>query len=272
MAHGRMLAFRFNFPDISHQPYALCFLLLLSGCYGNTAATDPGAATSRLIPLLEDQDPQMRATAAQALGKIAAPDAAAALLRSLNDTDPAVRAMSAWALGNLGEDVLDQAGVELARRMDDPSPAVKQAAAQALGAVGSTQTIVELLTERLTHSDVETRRAAVQALTWLEAGSAYHVLIKALGDSDAQVRQGAVAALGEMVDPRSLPAIRDRLLKDTDAGVRGEAAYRLGKFGDRTIVPALRSVLARDPDAAVRRWTSWSLEQIESTNLPNRTS
>lgn len=241
----------------------------LSGCYGNTAATDPTATASRLVALLRDQDPQVRATAAQALGKIAAPGTAAALLRSLDDRDPAVRAMSAWALGRFGEDALDQAGLDLAKRLDDPSPSVKQAAAQALGAVGGTQTIVELLTERLAHADVESRRAAVSALTWLEAGSAFHALMRALGDSDAQVRQGAVAALGEMVDPRSLPAIRDRLLRDTDAGVRGEAAYRLGKFGDRTIVPALRSAAAHDRDAVVRRWAAWALAQIESTNLPN---
>jgi len=235
----------------------------LSGCYGNTAATDPNAAAARLIELLQDEDPRIRLTAAQALGKIAAPDTAGALLRSLDDADPSVRAMSAWALGRLGEAVLDPAGLELVNRLDDPSPAVKLAAAEALGEIGGTQTIVELLTERLRHADVESRRAAVRALTWLEAESAHHALITALSDSDAQVRQGAVAALGEMVDSRSLPPIRDRLLKDAHAGVRGEAAFRLGKFGDSTVVPALRSASARDPDAAVRRWASWALEQIE---------
>jgi hypothetical protein len=234
----------------------------LGGCYGNTAATDPNAAAARLVTLLEDQDPHMRTTAAQALGKIAAPGTVPALLRSLEDADPAVRAMSAWALSRFGEDVLDQAGLELAALLDDPSPAVKLAAAQALGAVGGTQTIVELLAERLRSPDVETRRAVVSALTWLEAASAHHALLAALNDPDAQVRQGAIAALGEMVDPRSLPAIRERLLKDADAGVRGEAAYRLGKFGDRTVVPALRSAAARDPHAVVRRWAAWALEQI----------
>lgn len=235
----------------------------LSGCYGDTAATDPEAAAASLIELLQDEDPRMRRTAAQALGKIAAPDTAGALLQSLDDADAGVRAMSAWALGRLGEDVLDPAGLELAKRLDDPSPAVKLAVAEALGEIGGTQTIVELLTERLMYPDVDSRRAAVQALTWLEAGSAHHALIAALADSDAQVRQGAVAALGEMVDARSLPPIRDRLLKDQDPGVRGEAAFRLGKFGDLTVVPALRSASARDPDATVRRWASWALQQID---------
>ncbi|HYM37581.1 MAG TPA: HEAT repeat domain-containing protein [Nitrospiraceae bacterium] len=253
----------------------LLVALLLSGingCYGNQTATDPNVSASRLVALLHDPDPQIRTTAAQALGKIAIPGTASALLRSLHDDDPTVRAMSAWALGNLGEDVLDQAGLELAQRLDDPSAEVKQAAAQALGAVGGTQSIVGLLTERLASANVESRRAAVSALTWLEADSAYHALTTALGDPDARVRQGAVAALGEMVDPRSLPAIRDRLLKDADAGVRGEAAYRLGKFGDRTIVPALRSASTHDRDAAVQRWAAWALEQIEPANPLSRIS
>lgn len=242
---------------------ALLLLSSLNSCYGNQAATDPQAAAARLVELLQDEDPQTRLTAAQALGKIAAPDTAGALVRRLDDADPAVRAMSAWALGQFGEDVLDQAGLALAARLDDRSAAVKQAAAQALGSVGGTQTIIELLTERLRHPNVETRRAVVQALTWLEAESAHHALMTALADSDARVRQGAVAALGETVDPRSLPAIRDRLLNDSDAGVRGEAAFRLGKFGDATVVPALRSASARDSNAVVRGWASWALEQIE---------
>ncbi len=245
----------------------LLIVVLLSGgngCYGNTAATDPNAAAARLVALLEDPTPQIRVTAAQALGKIAVPGTVPVLLRSLKDADPAVRATSAWALGRFGEDVLDQAGLELATLLDDPSPAVKLAAAQALGAVGGTQTIIELLTERLTSPDIETRRAVVSALTWLEASSAHHALLKALNDPDAQVRQGAIAALGEMVDPRSLPAIRERLLKDADAGVRGEAAYRLGKFGDRTVVAALQAASVRDPDAVVRRWAAWAIEQITS--------
>lgn len=264
MAYGRRASQRLGFPAIRYQPYALCLALLLPGCWNQSPPSDPIQQTSALVALLRDSDPAMRTTAAQALGKIARPEAVPALLRSLNDADPAVRTMSAWALGNYGEDVLDAAGLELARQLDDPSPAVKRAAALALGNIGGTQTIVELLVERLKTPDVETRRAAVSALTWLEAGSAYHAMLAALNDPDAQVRHGAVAALGEMVDPRALPAIRERLAKEADAGVRGEAAYRLGKFGDRTVLVALQAAAQSDPDPVVRRWASWAIEQIGS--------
>jgi HEAT repeat protein len=242
---------------------AVCALLLfLPGCWNQSPPSDPVHQTSTLVALLADSDPTMRTTAAQALGKIARPEAVPALLRSVNDAEPSVRAMSAWALGNYGEDVLDAAGLELAGRLDDSAPAVKRAAALALGNIGGTQAIVELLSERLKSPDVETRRAAVSTLTWLEAGSAYHAVLAAVHDPDAQVRHGAVAALGEMVDPRALPAIRERLAKDVDAGVRGEAAYRLGKFGDRTVMPALETAAENDPDPIVRRWAAWALEQI----------
>ena len=265
MAYGLRASHQPGFPALRCQPYALCLALLLSGCWNQSPPSDPIRQTSALVALLADSDPAMRTTAAQALGKIARPEAVPALLRSVNDAEPAVRAMSAWALGNYGEDVLDQAGLELTKRLDDPSPAVNRAAALALGNIGGTQAIIELLSERLKSPDVETRRAAVSALTWLEAGSAYHAVLAALNDSDAQVRHGAVAALGEMVDPRALPAIRERLTKDPDAGVRGEAAYRLGKFGDRTVVAALEAAAKNDADPIVRRWASWAIEQIKTS-------
>ena len=90
-------------------------------------------------------------------------------------------------------------------------------------------------------------------------------LVQALSDPDAGVRQGAIAALGELADVRALPVIRDRLLKDPDGGVRSEAAFRLGKFGDRTVVPALRSAAAGDADAGVRRWATWAVQQIQGS-------
>ena len=75
-------------------------------------------------------------------------------------------------------------------------------------------------------------RAAVEALTQLEAKSAYPILRGALTDPDPAVRQGALAALGELGDRRVLPDFQQRLLLDADPGVRTEAAYRLGKLGD----------------------------------------
>ena len=243
--------------------------LALAGCVRDGSSDPPDIVVSRLAMLLKDPDADVRRTAALSLGKIALPETAEALIASLTDADPIVRQYSAWALGNLGDTAIDQAGPALVERLGDSSPAVKTAAALALGNLmgtsGGTQAIVELLTEALRNHDTTTRRAAVLALTWLEAPSAYPSLIEALGDRDALVRQGALAALGELADVRTLPVMRDRLLRDPDPGVRSEAAFRLGKVGDDSVLSVLRLISLKDESQEVRRWASWAMSSIQDT-------
>ena len=245
--------------------YFVMTLLLVglnAGCVAEGPVIDPDALIPRLVELLNDPNPDVRQTAATALGKIASPQAAPALVEKLRDPDPVVRRDSAWALGNLGDEVMDQVGDALVERLGDPSDEVKTAAAQALGSIRATPHIVERLTATLRQADTPTKRAAVQALALLEAPASYHILVEALRDDDARIRQGAVAALGELADTRALPLLRDRLRRDKDVGVRSEAAFRLGKFGDATVVSALQSAAADDGDAGVRRWASWAGAQL----------
>lgn len=235
---------------------------LIAGCVAEAPPTDPAALAPRLVELLNDPNPGVRQTAARALGKIARPQAAPALVEKLRDPDPVVRRDSAWALGNLGDEVMDQVGLALVERLGDPSKEVKTAAAQALGAMRATPEMVERLTAILRQADVPTKRAVLQALALLEAPASYPALVEALRDNDARIRQGAIAALGELADSRALPLLRDRLRHDRDVGVRSEAAFRLGKFGDLTVLSALKSAAAGDGDAGVRRWALWASAQL----------
>jgi HEAT repeat protein len=250
---------RATFP---HSVISLLLVGLIAACVAEAPPTHPDALIPPLVELLNDPNPEVRQTAAMALGKIARPHAAPALVEKLRDPDPVVRRESAWALGNLGDEVTDQAGVALVKRLGDPSDEVKAAAAQALGGMRATPDLVERLTETLRRGDVPTKRATIQALALLEAPASYQALVEALRDDDARVRQGAIAALGELGDARALPLIRDRLLHDRDVGVRSEAAFRLGKFGDATVVSALKSAAAHHGNAEVRRWASWAGAQL----------
>lgn len=247
---------------VSHSLIPLLLVGLIAGCTAEELPTDPDVLIPRLVELLKDPNPDVRQTAALALGKIARPQAAQALVETLRDPDPVVRRDSAWALGNLGDEVMDQVGMALVERLGDPSDEVKTAAAQALGEIRATPDLVERLTAILRQADVPTKRAAVQALALLEAPASYHALVEALRDDDARIRQGTIAALGELADARALPLLRDRLLHDRDAGVRSEAAFRLGKFGDSTVISALKSAAADDGDADVRRWALWAGAQL----------
>jgi HEAT repeat protein len=243
---------------------ALSFLLLAlaSGCILDTPPNEPDAVVPALVRVLNDPDPEVRRNAILALGRIEHPHAVGPLVGRLGDPDPGVREASAWGLGNIGEAALDQAGMPMVQRLSDPSDAVRVAAAQALAAMGATQAMVEALIEILQQRDVQARRAAVQALLGVEARSAYAALVEAVGDEDPRVRQGAIAAIGELGENRAIPLFRDRLAQDTDAGVRGEAAYRLGKLGSPNEVASLRMVAAREELPVVRRWVRWAIDEL----------
>ena len=236
-------------------PVLLVFLLIGdAGCQAEAPVGDPKTVTARLVTLLQDSSPDVRRTAALSLGKIGNSAATTALVEALSDPDSQVREYSAWALGQIGEDVNDGAAVSLAGALGDEHPAVKQAAAQALGKIGSRPPVIAILTQALTVGERSSRRAVVEALTQLEAKKAFPALRKALTDPDPAVRQGALAALGELGDRRALPDFRERLLFDVSPGVRTEAAYRLGKLGDHQELQALDEAAHDDASPVVRVW------------------
>jgi HEAT repeat protein len=112
------------------------------------------------------------------------------------------------------------------------------------------QPVIELLRS----SDVAIRRAAVRALLQVDSSQSVPALVAAGRDSDAEVRQGIVAAVGEWGGAMASPWIRERLVEDPSPGVRAEAAYRLGMLSDPDAKAALNMTIAKDPDSGVRRW------------------
>ncbi len=246
---------------------ALCFALpalcVSLGCQAETPAGDSRKVALHLVTLLDDPSVDVRRTAVLSLGKIGHADAAPALARALADPDSLVREYGAWALGQIGEDVTDEAAVRLADALDDPRRAVRQAAARALGRVGSRQPALAVLKKGLAAGELDRRRAVVGALMQLDAPGAYQNLVTALADPDPAVRQGALAALGEVADRRALGEFRRHLLHDADAGVRAEAAYRIGKLGGAgDDVAVLEQAAATDAAPAVRVWAAWARAAI----------
>lgn len=238
------------------------------GCQASAPHVEPDTIVAVLMTLLEDPSPDTRRTAALSLGKVASPDSSAALIRALQDPDALVRQYTAWALGNLGEQASQEISIPLVPLLRDVSPTVAMAAAEAIGKIGGSERIVKLVTDTVRDPQVHTRRAAVKALFWLEVPSTHDVLVQALQDPDAPVRQGAIAALGELGHVRAVGVMQDRLRHDDDAGVRSEAAYRLGKLGSQTVVPVLRAAEAGDTEGNVRRWARWANEQWAPLDEP----
>ncbi len=246
-------------------PYiTLVFVLMVIcvGCQADSTRNDPLTLTAALVELLQDPSPDIRRTAALSLGKIGHSAGTQALAQALSDPDPLVREYSAWALGQIGEEVNTDAALAVVSALGDESPAVKQTAAKALGNIGIRGPMIPLLIEGLKVGEVQSRRAVVDALMHLEGKSAYSALLAALDDPDPKVRQGAIAALGELGDRQALPLFRKSLLSDPNVGVRTEAAYRLGKLGDPTDLHSLQKAAKLDTTPIVHLWATWAINNI----------
>lgn len=240
----------------------LCWLLLCSqitGCYVDAPSGPPDMVSLRLGELLGDPDPDVRLTAAEALGKIGHASANSWLIAALNDGDARVRAASALSLGRLGE---GESGLVLAVHLADSVEAVRAASALALGEIDPSMAGEAQILKTLHHPEATARIAASRALLSLGTVSLSVDLVGALRDSDAVVRQGAAAALGETGDARAVPHLLALMKTDVAPGVRSEAAFRLGKLGTSRVLDDLSRVAAADPNIVVRGWARWAAQQI----------
>jgi len=242
----------------------LVFVLMVIcvGCQADSTRNDPLTLTAALVELLQDPSPDIRRTAALSLGKIGHSAGTQGLAKALSDPDPLVREYSAWALGQIGEEINTDTALAVVSALGDEHPAVKQSAAKALGNIGIRGPMIPLLIEGLKVGEVQSRRAIVDALLHLEGKDAYPALLAVLDDPDPNVRQGAIAALGELGDRQALPLFRKSLLNDPNVGVRTEAAYRLGKLGDQADIPSLQKAVKHDTTPIVHLWTTWAISNI----------
>ncbi len=175
---------------------------------------------------LRDDDPDVRAQAAHALGSIEDRSSVARLNEAIRDDSEQVRAQAAWALGML----------------EDPSA-------------------VPALTAVLADPSVDVRRQAVWALGMIQSEVAVPELNAVIGDADAGVRQQAAWALGMIESDRAV-GVLERALADDEAPVREQAAWALGMIEGPSAIGSLSSVLADDPSPKVRRQAAWALGMI----------
>jgi HEAT repeat protein len=113
------------------RTFAVVVLVLLSAGCGKKGGQDysvPG-----LVGQLKDKNPDMRYSAARALGRYGheAGPAVPALVEALKDESPMVRMGAAYALGDIGPDARE-AVAALQQASKDRDTKVRQAAAYAL--------------------------------------------------------------------------------------------------------------------------------------------
>ena len=212
-----------------------------------------------LVARLEDENWNVRQTAAQALGSLGVKTDAVvlSLVAKLEDEDIDVCQMAAQALGSLGVKT-DAVVSALVEKLKDVDLEFCQAAALALGSLGvKTDKVVSALVAKLDDEDFEVRHSAAQALGSLgvKTDKVVSALVAKLEDEDNDVRQSAANALGSLgVRTDAAVTALVTLLQDDNWQVRHSGAQALGSLGVKTdeVVSALVAKL-EDEDNDVRQ-------------------
>jgi len=235
---------------------------------GEALANIGEPAVPGLIKALKTKHAEGRAAAARALGLLG-PRAKAALpelIKLINDTSPLVRRASALSLVKI--DPKSSNVIEgLSKALSDNELIVCHGAALALKQAGaSAEKAVPALEKALANERKEIRRVAALALGSI-GKSAIPVLTKAIFSKDPLVRKYAARAIGNIgreAEGKGVDALI-KALSDSEAEVRREAVWSLA-----LIVPeakkaqsALTTVKDKDPDYVVRYAAAAVLEKIK---------
>ncbi|GAB1540027.1 hypothetical protein NUACC21_26960 [Scytonema sp. NUACC21] len=208
---------------------------------------------------MNDEDSDVRSSAARALGEIKDTQAVTALIYALNDENSFVRRIAADALGKI-KDI--QAVTALIHALNHEDFSVRSSAAIALGKIKDPQAVAVLI-HALNDEDSDVRSSAARALGEIKDTQAVAVLIHALNDEDSSVRRSAADALGKIKDIQAVAALI-HALNDEDSDVRSSAARALGKIKDTQAVAALIHAL-NDENSFVRESAADALGKIKDT-------
>jgi HEAT repeat protein len=193
-----------------------------------------------LAELLANEDPTVRASAAEILGTLGDPAALDALIRGLNDADARVRLSATTAIGRVKH---GRSAAALAPLLEDQDNKVAAAAANGLENLGELS--VEPVFKFLNHQSAEVRVRAIDVLGRLRHRGACERLIRGLSDTVTWVRIVCAQALGEIGEIQASPALI-QTLGDRDPVVRAMAAEALGKTRDFQATMPLLSALNDD--------------------------
>lgn len=195
------------------------------------------------------------------------PELVSSLLQAVDDDNPRVRLEAIYAAGVIGRAPLAPDQVDrLKKALDHYDPPVRAAAAKVIGRLRVAGTS-EALLKAVNDSQADVRYAAMRALGVLADPN----VAAALADQLAYYKKGegawsALDALARIGSPASVPVFRERLA-DRDPYLRRAAAEGLGRAGDTASIDALERLANTDEAAMVRLATVFALQKLGRNNI-----
>lgn len=173
-----------------------------------------------LIKTLDAHDPDLRRSAALALGHIQDPRVAEPLIKALRDPDPEVRRWAVLGLGRLGD---LSAIPEMINVLRETGASQRAAAADALAMIGAPA--IPTLAAALRYHLVETQCAAAGVLGRIADARALSPLIHALRSPELRLRMAAATALAAFASSSQGPEVRAALPPLRRLAWQEEAAF-----------------------------------------------
>jgi hypothetical protein len=109
-------------------------------------------------------------------------------------------------------------------------PSIKTSLVIALSSIENDPKVVDTLIDGMSDSEIEVREAAIQALGRLESERAVPFLIGKLNDKSFAIRRSAILSLSRIRDARALPFLRKIAAEDRDLVLRNVAASALTRM------------------------------------------
>lgn len=189
-------------------------------------------AVPALTAALQQPSPVTRRFAVRALGQIGELRTIPAMLPLFDDEDRQVRAAVAIALGNYRH---PQAAQLILDALPAATVRARSGMVYALGQINDV-IAVPVLIERVAHEEVDVRVAIMHALGRLRDGRAIETLLQGLLDSDDIVRANAANALSNYYQPEVIGALI-KVLTDTSSRVREASHESLQNMSGQQLPP-----------------------------------
>ncbi|HXV14129.1 MAG TPA: HEAT repeat domain-containing protein [Candidatus Krumholzibacteria bacterium] len=224
---------------------------------------DPNAANALLLAV-HDPDPSVMWRAAYALEKqTPMPRSCTAIQPLLENDDPLVRA---YAVRSLGKLQCKQAGKPLASLLKDADLRVVVNAARALGEIkdkGAVHPLAQIIADHESH---HARAAAAEALGKIDDENGKDALAQGLLDTSAMVRINSIRALAEVLGENA-EMFCDQMRRDGSRLVRAEAIRSYGTAGLAKRASQIDEIARTDKDPLMRAAAIEALAKLKDAKV-----
>ncbi len=232
----------------------------IAACVGLGFFKDPSTFDEIANVLLDDPKIEVRQAAAKTLGETRHPAALPFLMEALRD--PYWWYERETAAGDLltAIEIMGAAAVEpLIDALKDREGAVRKYAAMLLGRIGDPRAIEPLgMALYDLHHDVG--KASAEALARFGAAS-FEVLVEALEHPEMWIRIHSVDVLPKVKEPRVALVLLE-MLKDPEREVKKHVIAAMGELGDSRTLPALQEIAANRADREFHALAKAALEKM----------